>query len=936
MAERLQFDILANDGASANISRVGKSMRYMAADVELAQIRVEKANIAAAKAVEKYGKDSLQAREALARLAKAEETAATASKRLAAAQQDTAAAVKDVGDAAEDEVGKLDGLKTAAGAAGAGAAALLVKGFMDNLNIEAGRAKLAAQLDLSGEDAAKAGSVAGKVFRDAFGEDMTQVNEAIRAVSTGLQSVGESSPAQLEKMTKAALTLADTFGVDVTESVHAASRMIAADLVDDSTEAFDVIAHGFVIGGNNADDMIETLTEYSGQFQKFGLTGEDALNLIAQGMKGSARDTDFLADAIKELSIRTIDGSKLTASGFQSIGLNADQTSRAIANGGESARTAFGQILDGLRGIEDPLKRNQAGVALFGTKWEDIGPQVFASLSLTDKAIGTTTGAIDRMQKQLAGTGAAQLQRWQRGFEGFIQSAAGAPGVLGAVAAGAATVGPSALSAAGDIGAMAAGLRGLNLAGGRTQSVMLGAGKAMGVLAAAQLAGAAFGKHLSIGVDTASEALREYAAGGEMSAKITDDLHGTLVVLADTGFDGIQHAANDALGSVLGLRNVDLGPLGEGVGLAEQKVSSLDAALASMAGKGEGAAAAEAFARIGQEAEKAGVSTDQLAKIFPQYRNALDAAANSQRSAATSAGETAAAVGKEKEALEEASTAALAHANALLQLRGGEVGYWAAVDATTKAVAENGRTLNVTTEAGRANRTALDGQASAALAYLQAMQEQGAPQQAFQAQLEQSRRRLFDSAVALGMSKAAARAYTNQILGIPTAAPTRATLDKAGAQAAAVSYRGALWAIPRLVDTRATFSTAAARAERNRWVAALRSTPNAVQGTMPGFAEGGLIPGPRSARDNTIIAAMSGEYVMPADVTARWLPALEAMRAGRLPGFERGGLVGVPAAGQVAPAVRLEWVGNGTEDAFFRWLSKGIRVRGGIDRALGA
>lgn len=61
----------------------------------------------------------------------------------------------------------------------------------------------------------------------------------------------------------------------------------------------------------------------------------------------------------------------------------------------------------------------------------------------------------------------------------------------------------------------------------------------------------------------------------------------------------------------------------------------------------------------------------------------------------------------------------------------------------------------------------------------------------------------------------------------------------------------------------------------------------------PHFAEGGRASGAGGPKDDKILAWLSnGEYVMPAEQTAKYLPQLEAMRAGRLPGFALGGVVG--------------------------------------------
>jgi len=77
-------------------------------------------------------------------------------------------------------------------------------------------------------------------------------------------------------------------------------------------------------------------------------------------------------DAIKELGIRTKDQSKTTHEGYKLLNLNAEQFEQAIAGGGKTAQKATQKIFQALGKIEDPVKRNAAGVALFGTQFEDL------------------------------------------------------------------------------------------------------------------------------------------------------------------------------------------------------------------------------------------------------------------------------------------------------------------------------------------------------------------------------------------------------------------------------------------------------------------------------------------------------------------------------------------------------------------------------------
>lgn len=76
---------------------------------------------------------------------------------------------------------------------------------------------------------------------------------------------------------------------------------------------------------------------------------------------------------------------------------------------------------------------------------------------------------------------------------------------------------------------------------------------------------------------------------------------------------------------------------------AEKNVKSLDDALASMVESGHSEQAARALANLAPEAKKAGLSTKELAKLFPEYQTALDNASGSTDMAAEATGELGAA-----------------------------------------------------------------------------------------------------------------------------------------------------------------------------------------------------------------------------------------------------------------------------------------------------
>ncbi|MEK8108654.1 phage tail tape measure protein [Micromonospora sp. M12] len=152
----------------------------------------------------------------------------------------------------------------------------------------------------------------------------------------------------------------------------------------------DILTRAFQETGDQAGDLLDTYSEYSVQFAKLGLDGKEATGLLIQGLKAGARDVDTVADSIKEFSIRAIDGSESSADGFKALGLNAKTMTAQIASGGAGAQKGLDVVLDRLRAMKDPVERDAAAVALFGTKAEDMG-QALWRWTLTPPPLGSGT-----------------------------------------------------------------------------------------------------------------------------------------------------------------------------------------------------------------------------------------------------------------------------------------------------------------------------------------------------------------------------------------------------------------------------------------------------------------------------------------------------------------------------------------------------------------
>ena len=152
-------------------------------------------------------------------------------------------------------------------------------------------------------------------------------------------------------------------------------------------KAMNLIAAGAQNGLDYSGELLDTISEYSVQFAKVGINADQMFQIMQAGADSGAWNLDKVGDAIKEMSIRVVDGSETTAAGFEALGMDADVMAQKFAAGGETAQEAFQDTIQALASMEDPVQQNIAGVNLFGTMWEDLGPEVVSQLaSITDEA----------------------------------------------------------------------------------------------------------------------------------------------------------------------------------------------------------------------------------------------------------------------------------------------------------------------------------------------------------------------------------------------------------------------------------------------------------------------------------------------------------------------------------------------------------------------
>ncbi|MBC2722036.1 phage tail tape measure protein [Desulfosporosinus sp.] len=272
------------------------------------------------------------------------------------------------------------------------AGAVMLKGAVDAENAQN---KLQGQLGITAEEAENLGDTAEDVWKNGFGENIEEVNNAIKDVRL---TMGALADEELQNIAEGAMTIADLFDQDIKEVTAAAGVAMKAFGIN-GQEAMDLITVGFQKGGDYSGELIDTLREYSPQFASMGMAADQMMGILISGAQAGAWNMDKVGDAVKEFNIRAQDGSKTTAEGFSAIGLSAKEMGSSISAGGEKGQQAFMATIAGLAAMRDPVEQNIAGVALFGTQWEDVRAKVIVAMADGMKGLGEFKGATENASK---------------------------------------------------------------------------------------------------------------------------------------------------------------------------------------------------------------------------------------------------------------------------------------------------------------------------------------------------------------------------------------------------------------------------------------------------------------------------------------------------------------------------------------------------------
>jgi phage-related minor tail protein len=232
------------------------------------------------------------------------------------------------------------GMKVGA-AVGVAVGGALAEGFASSVSFDASQKKLEASFATGSEEAKTAGDAAGKLYADGYTESMDEIDQAVKQVIQSGAGMQNATSEQVQEITGQFLSLAKVMNVDVGSSIESVATMVKTHMVPDMQGGIDLVTAAYQKLGPAADGVIGTVQKNAEEFQRLGISGQEAMGLIVQGMNAGAGSADAVGNSFKLFANTVLSGTKASEEGLQSLGLATDIYGSKSTAAGKQASASF-------------------------------------------------------------------------------------------------------------------------------------------------------------------------------------------------------------------------------------------------------------------------------------------------------------------------------------------------------------------------------------------------------------------------------------------------------------------------------------------------------------------------------------------------------------------------------------------------------------------
>lgn len=316
-------------------------------------------------------------------------------------------------DRLAESAGKAgDALKVglAAGAAAAGAAV-----FATAADYDAAQQQIQAALGVSSEEAERFADVGAGIYERGWGDSLQQVTDALIQTKETIRDVDEQG---LENVTQNALALEKVFGADVNETIRGTNALMEGFGLS-AEEASDLMAAGMQRGLNYTDELGDNLSEYAGRWGEAGTTASQYFSMLEAGTANGAYNLDKVGDFLNEFLTSLSDGRMEENIGRLSEG--TQQVFDNFQNGKATAEDVLNAVIGDLSSMTDETERASFASDVWSSLGEDNAMGMILAMGDVEDTFGDVAGTSEQVADSMEQSLGQKAQSAARELAGSLE-----------------------------------------------------------------------------------------------------------------------------------------------------------------------------------------------------------------------------------------------------------------------------------------------------------------------------------------------------------------------------------------------------------------------------------------------------------------------------------------------------------------------------------
>ncbi|MBF0011891.1 phage tail tape measure protein [Enterococcus casseliflavus] len=251
-------------------------------------------------------------------------------------------------------------------------------------DLSSAQSQVQAAFGLTKKEAENLNQSIENVFTSGMVTSVDESKTAVMELANQFPELRNASAETITDMTKKFLAIETTLGSDMTETMRGVNSLMEQYGLS-AEEAMDLIAKAGQSGLDKTDELGDNLAEYVTNFKDAGYSAEDMFAILETGLDSGAYNLDKVNDLVKEFGNRLVGGDVQSA--VENLGGNFVNLYKQIQDGNLSSKDAFQLLAGEINNLSSDQEKAAAIAAIFGSQGEDAGIKVVESMGKASDAL---------------------------------------------------------------------------------------------------------------------------------------------------------------------------------------------------------------------------------------------------------------------------------------------------------------------------------------------------------------------------------------------------------------------------------------------------------------------------------------------------------------------------------------------------------------------